>query len=339
MVCLKDGLCLKDGPCSSASLGSASISITDLAGSLRAELEFDVGSSIGQLKQAIRPIATPNATETAEIILFFDGSEPNDAVALNTIGIIADEPAYFTMIVHDIQAMAIAEINEMHKEAIERSRHEACAARKVRQEQIRQRIEQQEAAYAADREQQEGPLLMLTAGPAACEQQEASCAADHEQREGPFLMLTAGPAASMLEDEVTITVEKPTAHVAARDWHPEAKAVVAAYEDFFNHISFRKGWKDPPFTREEAIDSFQSAARVVACVRVLILDSRDTGVKIRQVEGSARDWMHSPECGSLLRDKPNQFIEGLVHATLKDANGYVEGLTEQEVGQFLAAYL
>ena len=117
-----------------------------------------------------------------------------------------------------------------------------------------------------------------------------------------------------------------------------AADAAAAYEAFFDHISFRKGWKQPPFTREEAAQVFATAACIVARARVEILDVRDGGVKLRQIEGSARDWMHSPECGPLLQSDPCLFLTGLVHATFKDAKGYVEGLKENEVDSFIRLY-
>ena len=49
-----------------------------------------------------------------------------------------------------------------------------------------------------------------------------------------------------------------------QDWQLKADEIEAAYGDFFNHISFRRGWKVPPFKPQEARQAFQTAARVVA---------------------------------------------------------------------------
>lgn len=75
----------------------------------------------------------------------------------------------------------------------------------------------------------------------------------------------------------------------------------------------------------------------MARARIEILDARNEGVKIRQVEGSARDWMHSPECRLLLKENQPLFLKGL-HATFKDAKGYVEGINESEVDGFIELY-
>merc|ERR1712008_433317 len=111
----------------------------------------------------------------------------------------------------------------------------------------------------------------------------------------------------------------------------------AAYQSFFDHISFRRGWKEPPFLADDSRIAFSAAASIVARVRLEVLDA-PPGLKLRQVDGSARDWMHSPNLATLLREDQTTFIKGLVHATFKDANGYVEDLTEGDVDRFIARF-
>lgn len=326
---------------------------------MRAQLDdVDLEQTIGQLKEDIMPIvapgaefsiAAPGAEFSTSIMLFFDGMELDDALSLMKIGITGSSTARLVMVIHDPLAMARAEINALHAEALNRSRREAAAARKIRREMIDQRKQEQEAAYVADRLKETGPLLMLTEGPASdllppSTSSEETSSLKVVPHALSVLKPHGGGESSELDDA-------PLASTQVRNTrsprHLEedatisagAKSIVAAYEEFFNHIGFRKGWKVPPFSREEVGAAFLAAALVVARARVLVLDPRDPGIKIRQVEGSARDWMHSPECAVLLREDPDSFIAGLVHATFKDGKGYVEGITEQEVGNFLELYL
>merc|ERR1712217_142736 len=125
---------------------------------------------------------------------------------------------------------------------------------------------------------------------------------------------------------------------SAPDWQAKANDVVESYESFFEHIAFRKGWKQPPFARDDVRPAFERAACIVARVRSEILDPRSTGITIRQVEGSARDWMHGAESVQLLRSDSDAFVRGLVHATFKDAKGYVENLEELQVDGFIQEF-
>ena len=68
-----------------------------------------------------------------------------------------------------------------------------------------------------------------------------------------------------------------------------------------------------------------------------VLDVRNPGFKMRQLEGSARDWLHG-EAASQLGSRSPEFVRGLVHATFRDNEGYVEGLSEQEVDEFLERF-
>jgi hypothetical protein len=124
---------------------------------------------------------------------------------------------------------------------------------------------------------------------------------------------------------------------ASPDWQAKANAVVAAYNSFFDDLRFRKGWKQLPFSREEIATPFGIAARIVARARNEI-DARDKGITLWQTGGSACDWMHSPESQMLLRDDTNKFIAGLVHATFRDASGYVKGLDKKQVDIFIERY-
>ena len=110
----------------------------------------------------------------------------------------------------------------------------------------------------------------------------------------------------------------------------KAEEIEAAYADFFEHISFRKGWKACPFRKRDVDVLFHKAAVAVSCIRSRELDG--DSLTLRQTDGSARDWMmdaHDPVLN------PRAFVDGLVHATFLDGNGYVEGLTEQRVDELL----
>lgn len=346
-----------------AEKGEASIIVSGLSGNVCSELQFDIGLSIHELKKAILPAILPGASEDAKLKLFFDGNEPDDDETLASIGIDASDQAHFTALVYDIHALAQMEINQMHREAIERSRQEAEEARKRildrRKQLIAERRQEVESEYANRHGQTQGPLLMLAAEPAnlpdmprnenssssntagvnaACGQAVAQHVVASSDLSQGLLMLTAHPAhPEVVRVPIDFGPGKSPSKVSP-DWHVKAKEISAAYDAFFDHISFRKGWKQPPFAREEVAPLFAAAACIVARARIEMLDMRDEGIKLRQVEGSARDWMHSPTSGLLVQSNPDLFVKGLVHATFKDAKGYVEGLKESEVDRCIELY-
>jgi len=310
---------------------TALISVADLAGTVTSEVELSIGCTIEELKKRIRHAVAPHASESARLMLLFDGSEPDDRQTLHEVGIPAREHTRLTALIYDLETMVKGEVEDSYQQAVERSRQEAVAERKARAEQRQKMLEQRRRQIGAEEPTSQGPPLMLTDGASAPEPAAAVSSST------PLLML-ADEAPSLAATEPKAACPAGVAVVAPAVWRPVAAEIVAAYGSFFDHISFRKVWKDPPFTRAEVTDCFEAAARVVALTRLEILDQRDTGIKLRQVEGSARDWMHGPVNAPLLRDSPDRFVAGLVHATLKDAHGYVEGLCEQEVDQYIERY-
>jgi len=111
--------------------------------------------------------------------------------------------------------------------------------------------------------------------------------------------------------------------------------VVESYADFFAHISFRKGWAKPSFSYSDVFPYFVKAAYAVVRIR-LHLDAVTDGIKIRQIDGSARDYMWTvTENPKNNFEKAEQFLRNLIHKSLCDANGYVEGLSQELVDKFI----
>merc|ERR1719265_499690 len=111
------------------------------------------------------------------------------------------------MVIDDPEALVTAEREQQYREAVERSRQEAQAERKAREQRIRERIEPQDTATS---EQQQGPLLMLTAGPAnplPMEINEIQGTADCEQQQSLPLMITAGLANLLPMEQKTADCE------------------------------------------------------------------------------------------------------------------------------------
>jgi hypothetical protein len=134
-----------------------------------------------------------------------------------------------------------------------------------------------------------------------------------------------------------------------------------AYSDnYFGHIRFRKGWAEPQFKKADVEHAFAEAAQIVQRVRIA-LDVRASGApRLRQLDGEAQTYLHQPEAAadftapfamssSSLDSTVGggssggveiahyKFIRAVVHATLKDAKGYVEGLTATDVDVFIDA--
>ena len=76
----------------------------------------------------------------------------------------------------------------------------------------------------------------------------------------------------------------------------------------------------------------------------LYLDTANDGIKLRQVDGSAQEylWGLNGNPGVYLEGQNYTYVyeslKGLVHATLKDAHGYVEGVRGPLVEGFIDAH-
>ena len=112
--------------------------------------------------------------------------------------------------------------------------------------------------------------------------------------------------------------------------------LIDAYSDFWNNIKFRKGWQKPLFQRDEVLHLLDRAAEIVIRKRSLL--DKDGEFKMRMVDGAAREYLWSVTEHPIVpadKAKEDKFVHDLVHATFKDANGYVEGLTEGEIDDFI----
>eukprot|EP01006_Ploeotia_vitrea_P053402 TRINITY_DN67784_c3_g16_i1.p1 TRINITY_DN67784_c3_g16~~TRINITY_DN67784_c3_g16_i1.p1 ORF type:complete len:697 (-),score=82.20 TRINITY_DN67784_c3_g16_i1:187-2277(-) len=108
--------------------------------------------------------------------------------------------------------------------------------------------------------------------------------------------------------------------------------VVEAYKQFWNHIKFRKGWAQPPIRQDTVEDLLTKAAEFVVRIRKH-LDSKTDGVTLRLRDGSAQDFLW--DIDFVPKENPERFVKELVHATFKDSRGYVEGLSEEMVDEYM----
>lgn len=126
------------------------------------------------------------------------------------------------------------------------------------------------------------------------------------------------------------------------EWiHQKAGEILAAYNFFFEHIGLRKGWRTAPFGREEVQAPFLAAAEVVAVVRQRLDQEGTGGLVLRQLEGSAMNFLwgwspgRPPGASSEARE---DFFRGLVFATLSDGRGLVEGLDTETVEYYVCSH-
>lgn len=329
-----------------------------LSGNVLAELEYDTRLPFCELKHSALSMIRPGAREDATLALFLDGVEASDNLTLADMGYTNVEEVTFTALIYDPYALALMEINALHREAVERSKFEAAAARataqKRRQGRLAERAQQVRSEYESQREQPQGPMLMLANEPANVVPTSACLEQDNPQLHDVAVAGTSETESTVASQDYPsdASATQASSQCSMADfnmmdlrtpadslgWHDEQQMIVSSYECFFDHISFRKGWRKVPFTLCEVHDDFVAAAQVVARARLEILNVRNTGLKIRQVEGSARDWLHTSESAQLLRTDKCLFQERLVHETFKDAHGYVEGLDEHQVDSIIVAY-
>lgn len=118
----------------------------------------------------------------------------------------------------------------------------------------------------------------------------------------------------------------------------KAEHVSEAFLSFFEHIRFRNGWAQPPFKKEDVAPLFREAADVVVRIRNF-LDFNNPSTKLRKVDGDAQSFLHSSDALTLFEANTKlshrKFVVALVHASFRDAVGYVEGLTKDTVDAYL----
>jgi len=122
----------------------------------------------------------------------------------------------------------------------------------------------------------------------------------------------------------------------------DVKRILDAYNVYFDHIRFRRGWAEPKYHQYAIQSTFYEAAEIVLRVRnALDKRLRDTdpkaGPTLRQLCGTSQTFLHSDEGVAMFCSCRKKFVEQLVHETLKDAMGYVEGVTHSEVDTFILA--
>jgi len=111
------------------------------------------------------------------------------------------------------------------------------------------------------------------------------------------------------------------------------KAVVRSYGTYWDHIRFRKGWATPAFQPRDVEKHFQESAEYVVRIR-RHLDSVNPGMKMRMLDGTAQTYLQQVTKEDVL-NKP-LFVNRLVHHTMQDAKGYVEGLSRQTVEDMIS---
>lgn len=122
--------------------------------------------------------------------------------------------------------------------------------------------------------------------------------------------------------------------------HKTATSVMAGYNGFFDHIGIRKGWRVAPLQQEEVQRAFQISSEIVALLRADLDRARGGGFIMRQLEGSAMDFLWGWPVGRQLITNEifEEFMSGLVSATLSDGNGLVEGLDSRTVYQYMYSH-
>ena len=110
-----------------------------------------------------------------------------------------------------------------------------------------------------------------------------------------------------------------------------------AYCEYFNHIRFRNGWAKPAFSKAFVTPSFRDAAECVFLIRKFLDEMNAKSRKgegpsvLRMLDGNAQTFLHSPEATKKLSLGRWPFAAAVVHETMKDSKGYVEGLDEPTV--------
>src|SRR3989338_5344295 len=130
-------------------------------------------------------------------------------------------------------------------------------------------------------------------------------------------------------------------------------ALKAAYGSFWKNPRFVKGYAEPKFSRGEVEPILSRAAEYVVRIRSHLDAQSDNSASSdssnsngsshlanqkgkRVLAGFSGEFLFNQELGQTHPNEgPERFLRDLVHATLMDAHGYVEGLDEAAVDDFI----
>ena len=118
---------------------------------------------------------------------------------------------------------------------------------------------------------------------------------------------------------------------------PSIVPIVDAYCEYFNHVRFRNKWAAPAFSKAFVSAPFRDSAECVFLMRKFLdeVARKSAGQTLRMLDGNAQTFLHTDAAKESLAQGRRPFATALVHATMQDAMGYVEGLDQPTV-QLLA---
>eukprot|EP01059_Diplonema_ambulator_P032024 TRINITY_DN6077_c0_g1_i1.p1 TRINITY_DN6077_c0_g1~~TRINITY_DN6077_c0_g1_i1.p1 ORF type:complete len:476 (+),score=136.92 TRINITY_DN6077_c0_g1_i1:53-1480(+) len=110
--------------------------------------------------------------------------------------------------------------------------------------------------------------------------------------------------------------------------------ILNSYLEYWNHIRFRQGWAKPQFTSDEVKGLLEDAAEHAAAIYEE-LDKESSEPKLRKRGGESIAFLSGVGYDPV--EHPERFVRELVHSTLSDVTGYVEGLTTEKVDSLMTA--
>eukprot|EP00047_Mylnosiga_fluctuans_P016132 m.52071 g.52071 ORF g.52071 m.52071 type:complete len:762 (-) comp6349_c0_seq2:154-2439(-) len=112
--------------------------------------------------------------------------------------------------------------------------------------------------------------------------------------------------------------------------------LVLAYSDYWRNPSARRECETAPFSFEDVRPLLERAATIVVAIRGE-LDELGPSKTRRRIDGAAQEYLLSLKSRQPSKD-PDRFVRNIVHATLRDTHGYVEGLTLDRVDALIAKH-
>eukprot|EP01121_Diplochlamys_sp_Union-15-3_P007331 TRINITY_DN1853_c0_g1_i3.p1 TRINITY_DN1853_c0_g1~~TRINITY_DN1853_c0_g1_i3.p1 ORF type:complete len:276 (+),score=45.19 TRINITY_DN1853_c0_g1_i3:287-1114(+) len=108
--------------------------------------------------------------------------------------------------------------------------------------------------------------------------------------------------------------------------------VLESYNDWWNQPKFRSdsGWEKPPFQYRDIYPLLFEAADILTFIREH-LDAEDSTMKIRMLDGNAQALFNKTK---EIKDE-DAFVRDLVHHSMSDAVGYVEGMNKEIVDKYI----
>jgi hypothetical protein len=124
---------------------------------------------------------------------------------------------------------------------------------------------------------------------------------------------------------------------AETPWSEDPQHVHEALLDYFENLPFRRGWRQAALERGTVSPLLLLCAHSIAWIRASLDREHGPGVRIRVLDGGARDYMMTWQANPDTPESQRDFVRGIIWHAFLDGEGLVEGLSTLRLNELRRA--